>query len=71
MPAAALIEMSIFTAFQDTKNHVGPCITKMVMKKTPGGLPVMIPTTGTKALDPLLAKAIAGAVADGIAKFLP
>ena len=73
MPAAAgAIKAAILAAFQDINNSLGPNITKVtVVEAVPGSLPVATPTVGVAYVDPKLAAAIAGAVADGIAKFLP
>ncbi len=71
MPTASLIADAIEAAFKLPKNSMGSCITKVSMKPGPGGIVTMIPVAGTTQVDPKLAKAIAGAVADGIAKFLP
>lgn len=70
--SAAAIASAIEAAFKDTKNSLGPNITKStVTPGAPGTPTTVVPVTGVTFVDPKLAKAIAGAVADGIAKFLP
>lgn len=63
---------SIEAAFKKSENSLGPTIVgSTTTQGTPGSSPVVVPVTEDTLVDPKLAKAIAGAVADGIAKFLP
>ena len=61
-------------AFKKTPNSLGPCITKtkIVQQTTPAGvIAIPVPVVGVAYVDDKLAGAIAGAVSDGLANFLP